>query len=226
MESICNKTFNLYCDESTHLQNDGMPFMIISYVSTAYNQLKQHNEHIKMLKAKHLFKGEIKWSSVSKSQYPFYSDLIEYFFATDIKFRAVIIDKSQIDETRENFKYSDFYFQMYYQLLYHKMNPDNTYNIYIDVKDTRSQGKLKKLSDILHNSKAIRNLQFIKSHESYLLQLADLIMGAINYQLRGLNKVTSKTNLINKIESHSKIEINQSTPKSAEKFNLFFIDLK
>lgn len=221
-----SKTFNIYCDESTHLQNDGMPYMLIAFTSTGYNQLKQHNQHIKMLKAQHKFKGEIKWSNVSKSQYPFYSDLIEYFFATDIKFRAIIVDKSQIDESRENFKYSDFYFRMYYQLLFHKISTDNIYNIYLDVKDTCSQSKLKKLAEILKHKSAIRNLQFIKSHESYLLQLTDLIMGAINYHLRGLNKVTAKVNLINKIETHTKIELKQSTPKSAEKFNLFYIDLK
>jgi hypothetical protein len=220
------KTYNIYCDESTHLQNDGMPFMIIAYVSTAYNQLKQHNEHIKMLRAKYMYKGEIKWSSVSKSQYSFYSELIEYFFATDIKFRAVIVKKSQIDETRPDFKYSDFYFQMYYQLLFHKINPEYMHNIYLDIKDTSSQHKLKKLSDILNLSKSIRNIQFIKSHESYLMQLADLIMGAINYHLRGLNTVVAKNNLIRKIESHSNIELTESTPKSAEKFNLFFIELK
>ncbi len=221
-----NKTFNIYCDESTHLQNDGMPYMIIAYISTAYNQLKQHNEHFKMLKAKHKFKGEIKWSNVSKSQYPFYSDVIEYFFATDINFRAVIVDKSQIDESRLDFTYSDFYFQMYYQLLFHKIRPEYVYNIYLDIKDTCSQKKLKKLSDILNNSKAIRNIQFIRSHESYLLQLSDLIMGAVNYRLRELNTVTAKNNLIHKIETHTKIELTRSTPLNADKFNLFFIDLK
>jgi len=220
------KTFNIYCDESTHLQNDGMPYMIISYVSTAYNQLKQHNEHIKMLKAKHKFKGEIKWSSVSKSQYNFYSELIEYFFATDMKFRAVIVNKTQIDESREDFKYCDFYFRMYYQLLFHKINPDYTHNIYLDIKDSCSQKKLKKLSEILNLNNSIRNIQFIKSYESYLMQLTDLIMGAINYRLRELSTVVAKNNLIKKIESHAKIELIQSTPKSAEKFNLFFIEFK
>ena len=76
------KTFNIYCDESTHLQYDAKPFMLISYVSSAYPQIKQHNQHIKMLKEKHRFKGEIKWSNVSKAQYPFYAELIDYFFAT------------------------------------------------------------------------------------------------------------------------------------------------
>ena len=34
------KTYNMYCDESTHLENDGQPYMILGYVSTPYNQLK------------------------------------------------------------------------------------------------------------------------------------------------------------------------------------------
>ncbi len=121
---MTNKTFNFYCDESTHLENDNMPYMIISYVSSAYNQLKQHKQYISFLKKKHHFKGEIKWSSVSESQYQFYSDLIDYFFSTDLKFRAIVINKEDIDKTREGFTHNDFYFKMYYQLLHHKVNMD------------------------------------------------------------------------------------------------------
>lgn len=221
-----SKTFNIYCDESTHLQHDGHPFMIISYLSCAYPQIKQHKEFIKLLKAKHKFKGEIKWSNISKSQYPFYADVIDYFFATDLKFRAVIVDKSMIDETRNGFTYNDFYFQMYYQLIYHKIDPDYTYNLYLDIKDTCSQSKLVKLGDLINHAGSIRNIQFIKSYESYLMQLADVMMGAINYHIRGLNKVIAKNKLIEKIQSHASIDLQKSTPKSAEKFNLFYIELK
>jgi hypothetical protein len=221
-----NKTFNFYCDESTHLQNDGMPYMMIAYVSTAYNQMQTHKDAIKSIKAKHKVKGEIKWSNVSHGAYPFYSDLIEYFFSTDLNFRSIIVDKSQIDEKREGFTYDDFYFLMYYQLIHHKINLGYNYNIYLDIKDTRSHKKLKKLNDILKYNASIRNCQFIRSHESSFMQLTDLIMGAINYKLRGLNKVTAKNKIIEKIESHCKVPITQSTPKSADKFILFFIDLK
>jgi hypothetical protein len=220
-----SKTFNFYCDESTHLPNDGMPYMLIAYVSTAYNQLRQHKDHIKMLKAKHKIKGEIKWSNVSGAKYPFYAELIEYFFSTDLNFRAVIVDKSQIDDSREDYTYNDFYFKMYYQLLHHKINMEYSYNIYFDVKDTCSHSKLHKLKDILKWNASIRSFQFIRSHESTLMQLTDLIMGAINYRLRGENKVTAKNKLIEKIESHSKVPLTRSTPKYEDKFNLFFIAL-
>ena len=221
-----NKTFNFYCDESSHLQNDGQPFMLIAYVSSAYNQLTQHKEHLKMLKAKYKVKGEFKWSNVSASKYQYYAEIIDYFFSTDLNFRAVIVDKNKIDENRPEFTYDDFYFRMYYQLLHHKINLEYNYNIYLDIKDTRSNKKLHKLKDILKWNASIRSFQFIRSHESSLMQITDLIKGAINYKLRGESKVIAKTKLIEKIESHCKTPITKSTPKNADKFNLFFIDLK
>jgi hypothetical protein len=200
--------------------------MLISYISCAYPQVKQHKEYIKLLRAKHKFKGEMKWSNISKSQYPFYADVIDYFFATDLKFRSVIVDKSMIDESRAGFTHSDFYFQMYYQLFYHKICPDYTYNLYLDIKDTCSQNKLVKLGDILNHAGSIRNIQFIKSYESYLMQMADILMGAINYHIRGLNTVIAKNKLIEKIQSHASIDLQKSTTKSEEKFNLFYIELR
>jgi hypothetical protein len=223
---MASKTFNFYCDESTHLQNDGMPYMIIAYVSSAYNQLKLHKDSIKRIRAKHKIKGEIKWSNVSGGAYPFYADLIDYFFSTDLNFRSIIVDKSKIDESREGFTYEDFYFIMYYQLLHHKINQGYNYNLFLDIKDTRSHKKLKKLNDILQYNASIRNCQFIRSHESSFMQITDLLMGAINYKLRGENKVTAKMKLIEKIESHCTMPMTESTPKSEDKFNLFFIDLK
>lgn len=220
------KTYNFYCDESTHLQHDGKPYMLISYVSSAYNELKIHKQYLKSLKAKYKVKGEVKWSSVSASKYHYYADLIDYFFSNNLAFRAIIVDKSQIDEQKSGFTYNDFYFKMYYQLIQNKVNLSYTYNIYLDIKDTCSHQKLDKLKEILKWNTSIRNFQFIKSYESPIMQLTDLIMGAINYKLRGENKVIAKNKLIEKIEAHCKIEINRSTPKDASKFNLFFINLK
>lgn len=221
-----SKTFNIYCDESTHLQNDGHPFMLVSYVSSAYNQLQLHKKHIKMIKHEHHFKGEIKWTNVSAAKYHFYADLIDYFFSNDLQFRAVIVDKGKINEDRKDFTYDDFYFRMYYQLLHHKMDMQYNYNVYFDVKDSVSNDRLSKLKQMLRYNASIRNFQFIKSYESSFMQLADLLMGAINYKLRGLNKVIAKNKIIDKIETHCKKEITQSTPKHEDKFNLFFIDLK
>lgn len=224
---MLNKTFNFYCDESCHLEHDKMPFMLIAYVSSAYNQVKLHNRNIRALKLKHFIKGEVKWSALSKSQYPFYIDLIEYFFATDLQFRAIVIDKSQLKHGEFNQSHDDFYDKMYFQLLNKKIFPENSYNIYIDIKDTHSYKKAASLKDFLnHNFLAVRTLQVIRSHESELMQLTDVLMGAISYHLRNEKTVIAKNKVIEKIEQHCKMPLTQSTPRVAEKFNLFFIELK
>lgn len=222
-----NKTYNIYCDESTHIENDGHPYMILSYVSTPYHLLKMHNKNIREMKMEHFVRGEMKWSKISKSQYPFYNQVIDYFFSNDLSFRAIVIDKSELDHAAFNQDHNTFYDKMYYQLLNKKIYPDANYNIYLDIKDTHSYKKAQNLKKYLERDyQNIRNLQIIRSHESELMQLTDVLMGAINYKLRGLNKVTAKNNIISKIEKLCGKPLTEKTTKAENKFNLFFIDLK
>lgn len=222
-----SKTFNFYCDESCHLENDNFPFMLISYISSSYNQVKLHSQYIRTLKRKHFFKGEMKWSALSKSQYPFYKEVIEYFFATDLQFRAIVIDKSQLKHNEFNQTHDEFYDKMYFQLLNKKIFPENNYNIYLDIKDTHSFEKAASLKLFLNrNFVSVRTLQIIRSYESELMQLTDVIMGAIAYHLRNEKKVIAKNKIIERIQSHCPLPITQSTARTAEKFNLFYIDLK
>jgi hypothetical protein len=221
------KTFNFYCDENCHLEHDNSNVMLISYTSCAFNQVKLHSGNIRKIKMKHFLHGELKWSALSKSQYPLYCELIDYFFATDLQFRAIVIDKSQIDNEAHGQSHDDFYNKMYYQLINKKINPENNYNIYLDIKDTHSYKKAKELKDYLNkNYVSVRNLQNIRSYESELMQLTDVIMGAISYNLRGLNTVIAKNKIIERIQQHSKHPLSHSTSSNSSKFNLFFIDLK
>lgn len=220
------KTYNIYCDESCHLENDHKRFMFLGAITSAYNQVRFHTNNIKEIKEKHNFYAEIKWSNVSRSKFNFYIDLLEYFFNTDLTFRTVGIDKSKIRNDDFGQTYDDFYYKMYYMLLNHKVDTFATYNVYLDIKDTLSAYKVHKLKDILNTKyEVFRNIQNIRSHESLLMQLTDFIMGAISYK----NNVEEKDNitkvhLVRKIEQLSK-ERTDCTNYS-EKMNLFFIDLK
>ena len=228
---MIHKTFNIYCDESTHLEHDGHPYMLYSYISIASNQIKICREQIKTIKAKYGYNSELKWTNIHDKTYEMYKELVEYFFMTDMKFRAVIVDKSQIDETRPEYTFNDFYYRMYFQLLHHDINLENNYNVYFDIKDTCSQKKLRKLKDILKWNASIKNFQFIRSHESVFMQLADVLMGAINYNLRIERKeiegkVLAKRKIVEHVNNHTNISLKQTSPLSAKKFNLFFITLK
>lgn len=225
------KTYNIYCDESTHLVHDGHPFMLLGYTIVAYPQIRIAKNEIKAIKAKYNYTEELKWTNVHDATYKVYAELIDWFFMNDLEFRAVVVDKSQIDESRAEYTFNDFYFRMYFQLLHTKVDFQNTYNIYMDIKDTCSSEKLEVLKRIMSYNSSINNLQFIRSHESVFIQLADVIIGAINYNLRierndVMGRVIAKRRLIDKIKKHSNISLNSTTPLSRKKFNLFFISLK
>lgn len=223
-----HKTFNIYSDESCHLEHDGKEYMVIGYVSSAYNQVKRHAERINNLKEKHHFYAEIKWSKVSDSQHQFYRELINYFFDTDLKFRAIVVNKCKIDTEKHGGDFDTFYYKMYYQLLNHNLNSQYSYNVYLDIKDTLSNRKVNKLKEILNIKYGVFNkVQHIRSHETVLLQLADVLIGAISYNLNDEEKKsTAKVELIERIKQHSKQSLDKSSFMKEEKMNLFFIELK
>lgn len=221
-----SKTFNIYCDESCHIENDHKPYLFLGKVSSAYNQVRLHTENIKELKQKHHFYAEIKWTSVSNSKLRFYEELIDYFFSTDLQFRAIGVEKGKIKNNDFNQTYDDFYYKMYYYLLNHNLNSLYSYNVYLDIKDTLSAFKVNKLKDILNTKFGVfRNVQNIRSHESLLLQLTDLIMGAISYYHNDEKKANpSKVKLIEKIKQRSGVELDKTN--YSKKLNLFFIELR
>ena len=226
-----SKTFNLYCDESTHLIHDGHPYMLLSYISIAYPQIRLAKEEIKAIKRKFNYTEELKWTNVHSATYKVYAELVDWFFMNDLEFRAVVVDKSQIDEKRADYSFNDFYFRMYFQLLHTKVDFQNRYNVFLDIKDTCSGEKLEKMKKIMSYNSSIGTPQFIPSRESVFIQLADVLMGAINYNLRiqkgdVKGNVIAKLKLIEKIKRHSNISLNTTTPLSRNKFNLFFITLK
>lgn len=221
------KTFNIYCDESCHLENDHKPFMFLGYVSCAYPQVKIHSDYIRGLKKEHNFYAEIKWGKVSKSKLEFYIALIDYFFvATDLRFRAIGIDKSQVRCADFGKTYDDHYYTMYYLLLNHNVNVQYAYNVYLDIKDTLSAYKVNKLKTILNVKYGVfRNVQNIQSKESVLLQLADFILGAISYNRNNTEKSNEAKNaIIERIKKHTNIDLDKTNYN--DKLNLFFIDLK
>ena len=207
-----HKTYNIYCDESTHLENDGQPYMIYGYVSIPYNEMALAKKQIREIKQKHGYEEELKWTNISDKTFALYNEIVDYFFMTNMKFRAVIVDKSEIDNTRAEYSYNDFYFRMYYQLLHHQMDMDSTYNVYFDIKDTCSQRKLHKLAEILKYNSAIRDFNFVKSHQVHFIQLADILMGAINYHLRIQRgtiegKVRAKRLIVEKIKRQTNLSL-------------------
>ena len=144
-------------------------------------------------------------------------------------FRGLIVEhKERLDHEQFNEgSHDDFYYKMYYSLLRQILSPNQQYNIYLDIKDTRSRLKISKLGDVLCNDKydftsqMIGRLQNIRSDESYLLQVCDFLLGAVSYRNRGLAGNSAKIAIIQHLEECLGRDLLHSTSLHEDKFNLF-----
>jgi len=222
--------FNIYCDESCHLENDGIPVMVLGAVWCDATKIREISKRIREIKLEYgLPKNfEIKWVKVSPGKLNFYKSVIDYFFDDDdLHYRGIIIpDKSLLRHSEFNQTHDDFYYKMYFELLKVILAPNAKYRIFLDIKDSRSQIKVKKLYEVISNSlldfdyRIVEFIQNVRSHEIELLQLTDIFSGAISYRNRSLRSSPAKTHLVNRIIERSGYSLIQSTLLREEKFNL------
>lgn len=228
---------NIYCDESCHLQlsknkPEDQKSMVIGGISCDKDLVKDICRDIRELKIKHGLDKftEIKWTKVSNNKFDFYKELIEYFFENNnLSFRAIVFqDKSKFDYTK--YSHDELYYIMYFYLLREMIYPNIKNSIYIDKKDTNGGNKVKILKECLCKQKLdftleiIERIQIIDSKDSELMQLSDLLIGAVSYANRYLdqqNKSVSKKGLVELIREKTGYNLLNTTLRREQKFNLF-----
>lgn len=223
--------FNIYCDESCHLEHDGQKAMAIGGVWCPEERKDEIFRRIREIKVEHGLSRwmEIKWNKVSDGQLDFYMDVVNYFFDnSDLHFRVLVVpDKQMLRHGEFNQTHDTFYYKMYFDMLKTLFEPGYGYNIYVDIKDTRGQKKVEKLHEILCNNhydfnrEMIRRVQQVRSEEVELVAVADLLTGAVSYLHRGLETSAAKLRLIERIRSRSGYDLMRSTLYRENKFNVF-----
>jgi hypothetical protein len=223
-------TYNIYCDESCHLENDKGP-MALGAIWCDKDKLSKISSYIRSIKKKHNMPAafEIKWTKVSASKFTFYADLINYFFdETELHFRAIIIpEKNKLNHSAYNQTHDEWYYKMYFLLIKQILEPSNQFNIYIDIKDTRGSEKVQKLREILSNNaydfdkRIVKKTQQVRSHETIIMQLTDLLIGSLTYLHRKRASSYAKLQLIELIKKRSGHVLMNSTLPKENKFNLF-----
>lgn len=226
-----NQKYNIYCDESCHLENDKLGVMVLGAVWCPQEKTKEISAYLRMIKkAHHLNENfEIKWTKVSASKVDFYKEVVKYFFDNDdLHFRTLIIPDKRLLK-HEEFKqtHDNWYYKMYFNLLKAILNPNESYRIYLDVKDTHGGEKGKNLHDVLCNNmydfsrEIIERIQIVESHHVNLLQLTDLLTGTVSYANRQLTTNEGKVELVNYMQERSGYGLTRSTLLRENKVNIF-----
>ncbi len=226
--------FNMYCDESCHLENDNSNVMTIGGIHFLKEKSKEINSRIVDIKKKHGVSptSEIKWTKISNKKLEMYKEVINYFFDDDdLNFRCILIDKTKLDHHRFSQDHDTWYYKMYFSMLKVIINPKNKYNIYIDIKDTESANKINKLNEVLSHSnydfdrRIIKKMQPIRSHEVQIMQIVDILIGAICYHNRDFPSDhtynAAKKSIIELIKKRSGYSLTKSTLYGERKTNIF-----
>lgn len=227
------EVYNIYCDESCHLEHDkNSNVMGLGSVWCLKDKVKDINNRIIDIKKRHNIQKttELKWTKLSSSKLNAYVDLVNYFFdCSDLHFRGLIVlNKEKLNHNLYNDTHDNFYYKMYYYLLRNLLSKSNQYNVYLDIKDSKSATKLTRVKKYLENFNydfthdMFNNFQSIRSEEVQIMQLTDILLGALIYNKRDLKTSKSKLEIINIIKQRTKnTELKQTWP-SELKFNIFY----
>ena len=224
---------NIYCDESNHLEHDSRP-MALGAISCPREKTYLINKRVREIKKEHNLPAtfEIKWSKVAKQRLPFYIDLLNYFFdIDDLGVRIIIANKANLDHNGHNQTHDEWYYKMYYLLLTKMIRTGITYRVCLDRKDSLGNTRIKKLRECLCNreydfrQEIIKEIREVHSDRVPIIQLVDLIIGAVQFQQCSLDSTKeSKTKraIVEHIQRKSGRSLMHNTLPSEPKFNLFF----
>ena len=214
--------------------------MVLGAVWCPQSKLKEINQRIRQIKERNGVSPtmELKWTKISPAKIDLYRDIVNYYFDDDdLHFRAVIIpDKSKLNHEQFHQTHDDWYYKMYFDMLKVIFNPTDNYEVYIDIKDTNSYRKAQKLKKVCCNSlydfsqRVIKRLQPIRSEEVQIMQLVDILIGAVGYENRNFpaefEKSAAKQNIIELIKKRSGYTMRKTTLLREEKLNLLAWDAR
>lgn len=222
--------YNLFVDESCHLEHDQIPIMCIGYVKVPHLVYDELRRQFTQLKKDFNTPVELKWNKFSASRLPLYKALVDFFFDTPLEFRCVLVKyKGRLNhEAFNRGSHDNFYYKMTYYLL--RPNPQGVeYKVYLDIKDTRGKEKLKKIIEVFENyhrgESPFVHFQHLRSHDNVFFQLTDLFIGAVTYRTRqhcGENiHNEAKEEFISYLEQKSGFVLHEGTAPWETKFNIF-----
>lgn len=226
--------FEVYCDESRPdlfaSRNPKAEFLVIGSLWLQREDRSECKAAIHALRDKYRVGGEFKWQKVSPSRFEFYRDLVEWFIAAGqrLRFRCIAVEHTKVDLVHYHDDDQELgFYKFYYQMLRHWITNFNEYSIFCDAKKNRDPNRLRVLRrclDLANLCSTVTCVQAIRSNESVLIQLADVLTGIASTRLNRTHRPqTAKTKLLDTLEAGLGKTL-QRTLKAEQKFNVFVID--
>ena len=224
--------YNIYCDESRHTSDPRDRYTVIGALACPRECKRGLVHAIHQLKARHDAQGEFGWKRLSPNREAFYGALADLFLNDEnLSFRCIVVDRHTLDHDTYNEGDAELgFYKLYYQMLVHWLQPGNEYHLYLDWQQNEVTHRFSELQAVLANKLSGRAkvacLEPVESDTQPLIQLADLLTGAVSYQWNGRHEAEGASQAkVRFAESLArgigKTSLAQGTPRGADKFNIF-----
>lgn len=193
--------YHIYCDESRQTQDRFMLLGGLILLASDENAMAERFRHFRQ---QWKMFAELKWTKVSGQKLTEYQAFVDIFFdvfdAGSAHFHAVALDTHKMNHRKYNKGDTEIgFYKFYYQLLlrrfgdwYYDSKEEQRFIVYLDYRTTKY--KLGALQTILNRgmqkeykarAKPFVSIEPLESHHSEMIQLTDVIMGAIGFQKNG-----------------------------------------
>lgn len=190
--------------------------MVMGGVIIPSLDVRAANDQIAALRLPELPFGEMKWGGISKGKFAPYQRLVDSFFDSPVfvraDFHSTVVDTWGQDHLAFNDGDREVTFNKeLYQLAakFSRLYPDRLFHLYPDDRETSQlPGRLREILNWGRRKKGdgrdfpYRRCHFRKSHETPLLQLVDVLLGGIAYQINGHNAAANASASKIKLSEH------------------------
>lgn len=226
----------IYIDETSQTKHR---YLLLGALTIPLLSKQNALETISEARLPQLPHGEMKWGKVSPSKLIAYQRTADLFFDDDAfvnaHFHCIVIDTSLIDDRKYNDSDREVGFNKEIYQLANKcarLYPRDYFHVYPDQRDTPSPPEQLRL--ILNSGRRkardprswpFRRWQFQDSKGSLLLQLTDILLGAIAYRVNGHgqspNASPAKLDFSNHILAKARVRDAMTDTTMAGKFTIW-----
>jgi len=179
--------YNIYCDEAS---TTVARYMLIGGLWVPWDIEPDVRAGLTEVRARHGLNAEMKWTKVSQRMLPAYQEFVDVFFGIgQVSFKCIVLDTHILDY--RNYHKGDEelgFYKFYYQLVSRNLQPGNLYWLYTDERKNRKPYRLAVLKLTVNwwwkkraGVEPLRNVEARRSHDEDLIQVADILLGALGY---------------------------------------------
>ncbi len=219
----------IYTDES--YIKDGR-YMLIGGLWIAKENIIETKTFVDVFKTENSMTNELKWTKVSNGRIIEYKRFVDIFFQSKMKFNCIVVDKHIVDHTTFNDGDKELgFYKFYYQLISRNCAFNCHYNLYLDQMNNKKKSRYSELKERLNrylvsqNSKCI-HIEPVDSKKESMIQLVDVLLGAVGYSWNLNNSSPAKLRLIEYIQSKLGRRLTHPTSLHENKFNIWNFRLR